>query len=229
MLRLIKQQIKRQIYAARGLKPDVTLPLETVNPGDQAWTVAAGTLHTGNIVYSLGLAENIEFDLNLIRDHNVELHGFDPTPASVEWIRKQDLPTAFYHHPIAVAAHDGTLQFSLPNPGTGMCASAHLAPHAGTVEVPCKQISTIMKELGHDHIDLLKMDIEGTEYEVIDEILENNLRIDQILVEFHHRFSGIGIKKTLTAVAKLRAAGYQLFHVSPWCEEYAFLKNTPNL
>jgi len=224
MFRAIKQQVKRQLYAARGLRAEIALPLETVNPGDQAWTVAAGTLRPGNIVYSLGLAENIEFDLNLIRDHDVELHGFDPTPASVEWIRSQVLPAGFHHHPVAVAGHDGTLEFSLPEPGTGMCASAHLAASAGTVQVPCKRISTIMTELGHDRIDLLKMDIEGTEYEVLEEILGNQLRIRQILVEFHHRFPGIGMKKTLDAVAALRRAGYQLFHVSPWCEEYAFLK-----
>lgn len=106
----------------------------------------------------------------------------------------------------------------------GGCASAHLEANAGTVTVPCKRISILMSELGHDHIDLLKMDIEGTEYEVIAEILSNKIPINQILVEFHHRFPGIGMEKTLCAVAALRSAGYQLFHVSPWCEEYAFIK-----
>jgi len=81
-----------------------------------------------------------------------------------------------------------------------------------------------MRDLGHSRINLLKMDIEGSEYDVIDDILTNNLEVGQILVEFHHRFADIGMKKTLTAVAALRAAGYELFHISPWCEEYAFIK-----
>ena len=224
MLRELKKLIKQQLYAARGLCADITIPVHTVNPGDQAWTIATGTLQPGAVVYSFGLAENIEFDLNLIRDFGVEVHGFDPTPDSVKWIQSRKLPAGFHHHPVAIAGHDGTLQFSLPEPGTGICASAHLEASGGSVTVPCKRISTIMNELGHDHIDLLKMDIEGTEYDVIDEILGNHLEIDQILVEFHHRFPGIGMGKTLKAVAGLRRAGYQLFHVSPWCEEYAFLK-----
>ena len=81
-----------------------------------------------------------------------------------------------------------------------------------------------MEELGHNHIDLLKMDIEGAEYEVLDEILRHELPVRQILVEFHHRFPGIGIGRTLDTVKRLRDAGYKLFHVSPWCEEFAFLK-----
>lgn len=224
MLRTIKQKVKQLLYAAKGLRAESNIPVHIVNPGDQAWTIAAGTLQPGAIVYSLGLADNVEFDLNLIRDFGSEVHGFDPTPASVEWIQSQKLPPEFHHHAVAVAGHDGTLNFSLPDPGMGSCASAHLAANAGTVTVPCKRISTLMSELGHDHIDLLKMDIEGTEYEVIAEILSNKIQINQILVEFHHRFPVIGMEMTLNAVAALRGAGYQLFHVSPWCEEYAFIK-----
>jgi hypothetical protein len=68
------------------------------------------------------------------------------------------------------------------------------------------------------------MDIEGMEYKVIDQLVMENFDIKQILVEFHHRFSGIGLRKTLLAVQKLRNSGFKLFHVSPWCEEYAFIK-----
>jgi hypothetical protein len=32
------------------------------------------------------------------------------------------------------------------------------------------------------------------------------------------------MKKTLSTVEALRRAGYHLFHVSPWCEEYAFIR-----
>jgi len=257
MLRFFKQRLKRALYAARGLKPDIKIPVTTVNPGDQAWYFADGTLKEGDIVYSLGLATNIEFDLNLIEKFGVEVHGFDPTPESVEWVRSQSLPPQFHHHAVAVAGHDGELTFQLPEK-EGHCARAigasdqkpevrpqtpdlrsltselrtltsdsrpsTLDPRPSTLTVPCKLISTLMRDLGHSRINLLKMDIEGSEYDVIDDILTNNLEVGQILVEFHHRFADIGMKKTLTAVAALRAAGYELFHISPWCEEYAFIK-----
>lgn len=94
MWRKTKQKIKQLLYAAKGLRADNNTPVHIVNPGAQAWTIASGSLQPGAIVYSLGLADNVEFDLNLIRDFGSEVHGFDPTPASVEWIQRQELPPA---------------------------------------------------------------------------------------------------------------------------------------
>jgi len=39
------------------------------------------------------------------------------------------------------------------------------------------------------------MDIEGAEYEVIDDLIASGIRPKQILVEFHHRFKNVGVKK----------------------------------
>ncbi|MEI6070672.1 MAG: hypothetical protein WCS31_02685 [Verrucomicrobiae bacterium] len=65
---------------------------------------------------------------------------------------------------------------------------------------------------------------EGSESEGVRYILKIKLQIDQIIVGFHHRFSGVGMRKTLDSFASLRKAGYRLFHISPWCEEYAFIR-----
>jgi len=45
-----------------------------------------------------------------------------------------------------------------------------------------KTFDDITRELGHNHIDVLKMDIEGSEYDVIGTILASPVTIDQILV-----------------------------------------------
>lgn len=44
------------------------------------------------------------------------------------------------------------------------------------------------------------MDIEREEYDVLDEIAEGRLEIQQVLVEFHHRFPGVGIDRTRRAI-----------------------------
>ena len=50
-----------------------------------------------------------------------------------------------------------------------------------------KDINTIMRGLRHSHIDLIKLDIEGYEYFVIDQVLA--LRPEQIVLELHtHTF-----------------------------------------
>ena len=94
------------------------------------------------------------------------------------------------------------------------------APDA--IQVQMKQLSTIMNELGHTDINLLKMDIEGSEYEVIRSLESSSIRPKQLLVEFHHRFPEIGPSKTLSAIQELREIGYQLFSVSDSGEEFGF-------
>jgi hypothetical protein len=82
---------------------------------------------------------------------------------------------------------------------------------------------SFLAELQHSRIDLLKMDIEGAEYAVIDDIVASGIIVKQLLVEFHHRWKEVGVSKTKHAVRKLNAAGYRIFAVSPNGEEYGFL------
>ena len=92
------------------------------------------------------------------------------------------------------------------------------------IPAPVHRLTTIMERLGHDHIDVLKMDIEGAEYGVIADLLSCNIRVDQLLVEFHHRWAEIGVNKTKQAVRELNERGYRIFNVSHNGEEYSFLK-----
>lgn len=64
------------------------------------------------------------------------------------------------------------------------------------IQVPVRSFTSIVKELRHDLIDVLKMDIEGSEHVVLDDILGSGVKIKQILIEFHHRFKGVGIKRS---------------------------------
>lgn len=81
-----------------------------------------------------------------------------------------------------------------------------------------------MSSLGHDHIDLLKMDIEGFEYDVFDQMLELGISPRCILVEFHHKQFGTP-EKTRLSVSKIKNAGYQNFWISDLGAEYGFLRN----
>src|SRR5205823_6044417 len=85
------------------------------------------------------------------------------------------------------------------------------------------RLSTAMRELEHARIDLLKMDVEGAEYAVIQDMLAGGIRPRQLLVEFHHRFRGVGRRATTRALQALEAAGYRIFHVSPTAREFAFI------
>ena len=63
-------------------------------------------------------------------------------------------------------------------------------------------------------MDMLKIDVEGAEYEVLEQLLASGHRPAQLLVEFHHRFADIGKARTADMLGRLRDAGYLLVFVS---------------
>jgi hypothetical protein len=87
------------------------------------------------------------------------------------------------------------------------------------------RLRTIVAMTGHDRIDILKMDIEGAEYQVIDDIIKSNIDIGQILIEFHHRFIDNGIRMTKKSINKLNQHGYKVFNISNSGEEFSLIKS----
>jgi len=190
------------------------------------WCVCPDTLSASSVVYSFGVGEDISFDLELIRRFQVQLHAFDPTPRSIEWIRRQTLPNEFVFHEYGLADFNGRCTFLPPtNPLHVSHTIVQRKSPWPAVELPVQRLATIMQSLGHYRIDLLKMDIEGAEYGVLRDVLSSGMGVEQLLVEFHHRWPEVGVEKTKKAIRELNQAGYRIFHVSPTGEEYSFRKN----
>ena len=58
-----------------------------------------------------------------------------------------------------------------------------------TVTVPVTTLSALMQERGHSYLDILKIDIEGSEYGVLEQMIEQNIMpFTQLLVEYHDCF-----------------------------------------
>jgi len=190
------------------------------------WYVCPQDLSASSVVYSMGVGEDISFDLALIQRFGLQVHAFDPTPRSIEWLQNQAVPIEFMFHAYGVAGFDGSCAFLPPEDPAHV--SHTIVPRESSrppIEVPVHRLGTIMKMLGHEQIDLLKMDIEGAEYSVLADMLACHLQVKQILVEFHHRWPHIGVEKTKQAIRALNRAGYRIFSVSPSGEEYGFLQS----
>jgi FkbM family methyltransferase len=193
------------------------------------WSFCPDAIREDSVIYSFGVGGDISFDLQLMKHFDLHIHAFDPSPESVAWIENQDLPDAFHFYPYGLAAMDGEISFAEPSdPGIHSLFTTHSEEKAGEGLVqhvlPVHRLSTIVKKLGHQKIDILKMDIEGAEYEVIEDIITLPVPVSQVLIEFHHRFTHIGLKRTRQAIAKLNGAGYKIFKVSATGEEFSFIK-----
>ncbi|MDX1509174.1 MAG: FkbM family methyltransferase, partial [Woeseiaceae bacterium] len=98
------------------------------------------------------------------------------------------------------------------------------------IEVPCYTVATIAEKLGHSRIDILKLDIEGAEYDVLDGLLQSDVRPTQLLVEFHHRFFENGLQRTADIIERLRDAGYKIMAVRAESgREIGFLYDPPRV
>lgn len=192
-----------------------------------SWTVSTEKIDKNTILYSFGVGTDISFDTEMISRYGLKVYAFDPTPKSIQWVKDQNLPKEFIFEPHGLAAESGEIEFTLPENSNYVSGSIHnvLGSKGNTIRVPVKNLEEIMKSFSHTHIDILKMDIEGAEYDVIDYIIDKKIDVKQILVEFHHRFPTIGIAKSKNAINKLKLAGYKIFHVSVTGEEYSFIKD----
>jgi FkbM family methyltransferase len=187
-----------------------------------AWVVPEGVLCKDSVVYSAGVGLDVSFDEALIALYGCDVFAFDPSPAAAEFVAHRTLPRQFKFFPVGVAGEDGESGFSPSAKSEGSFWKADSA-HAATAKMSVHRVASLMRQFGHDRIDLLKLDIEGYEYEVIADMLASQIFPRCILVEFHHyqlRDPG----STKASVERLRSAGYDLFWVSDLGTDYGFIR-----
>lgn len=179
-----------------------------------------------SIVYSFGIGKDISFDRGLIAEYSCQVHGFDPTPKSIQWISTENLPPNFLFHPYGISVSTGTYKFYLPRNKQRISGSLSRQKYVNSqdsIVVHMKSLADIMDLLGHEKISVLKMDIEGSEFEVLENIMQLGIDIDQIAVEFHHRFYKYGLVKLYRVLRFLRSRGYMLFAISRPHRELSFI------
>lgn len=194
-----------------------------------SWQYIPELLDENSIVYSLGVGDLIDFDLDLISDFGLTVHAFDPTPFAEEWVQAQSLPDQFVFHAWAAAGEDGTLRLYRrvntrgKRSGVMWTAGSDAGDATDYIDAPAYTIQTMMEKLAHDRVDLLKIDVEGAEYLILEGLNEVANLPKQLLVEFHHRFPGIGKQRTAVSIDKLRALGYRIFGISETGREVCFV------
>lgn len=197
-------------------------------------------LSSDSVCYCIGAGEDISFDTELKVIYDAQVYIFDPTPEGINHFQKlkectnmnqaltleSSVPFTYRisaEHldsitfvEIGVWDQTATLKFFAPQREDYASHSLYLFKESNDyIEAPVDRLSNLMNKLGHTTVDVVKLEIEGAEYTVIDTIVEDNLDVKSILVEFdevHHandKAFHFRIKKTCD---KLKKAGYVLVH-----------------
>src|SRR5579872_1964331 len=222
-LKYCKRVVRTGLGYDHLLRPDRSLDCAHIGSEYGGWVVATGRLArtAPPIVLSFGLGDDISFDETVCAEFGAKVYGFDPTPASLNWISTRDIPAEMKIFPIGIACMDGKQTFAIPIKEERGNYSVKTRRGTG-ISCDVMRYTSILAMLKLSRVDILKLDVEGSEYDVIPEILDSPVRPTQLLVEFHHRLHNIHVNQTLAAVRKIRQAGYFLFSVSSGGREMSF-------
>ena len=207
------------IVAKRRFRVEPRGDLRRLGSEYGGWLVPLSLLSASSTCYCVGVGEDISFDRALMDATGCEVHAFDPTPKAKRFVTEHctRLPR-FHFHDVGVWNEDTVVRFFAPQDPTHASYSISNLQHTEQfVEAPCKRLATLTRELRHDRIDLLKLDVEGAEYPIIAGMLADGVRPRVFCVEFHLP----SFAKVRAAVRGLQSAGYDLVQIDFW--NYTFV------
>ncbi len=175
-----------------------------------------------SIVYSCGVGQDLLFDEAVHAAHGCPVYLFDPTPASIRFM-ESNTAAHFHFHPWAVSDADAVLTLHADrHADTNLSESFSIharSPYAAaTIEVEAYTLHTLMQKLGHDRIDVLKMDIEGAAEGALLHLLEQNVYPEQIVCEFeaprNHAETDACCARLANIFEKLKRLDYDVYRIT---------------
>ncbi len=188
------------------------------------WWLDSRRLAAAPLLIDCGLGKDISFPVSFLDQFGGRVVGVEPNPHSLEYC-KNVAPKGMRIIPQAFWIETGnTLTFHLPRPQeelpkgadgvSGSILDSHTYVGDESISVETISFAEILKQEQRQECDVLKMDIEGAEYEIL-EALCNSGEIalaKQLLVEFHHGATSYTQADTERIVSMLEARDFRLIH-----------------
>ncbi len=215
--------------------------IEKIGTEYGAWHCIPGAFTPGGVALCAGAGEDVSFDVLLNTRHGLHVICVDPTPRAIAHVRGLLAAAArgatvpietgpasyalegfeaerFEFLPVALWSDDGSLRLYAPrDPAHVSHSAANLQHTTEFIEVPAARLDTLLAARRIVELALLKLDIEGAEYAVLDALLAGRCRPAQLLVEFDElnapQSPAVGARVG-RRVRALLAAGYRLARVA---------------
>lgn len=207
--------------------------------------VCLDLIEDGSTIVSGGIGNDVEFERECIHKKNVKVIGFDPTDTAELFIAKYKSDKKFNKNyefkKLAITADSQPIKLYYGDDDFMSSTSSEHRDVLSTNYKICESVSLNDILIEYKNISYLKLDIEGPEYEIINNL--GGINIPQISIEFHHhcdkRFT---LEDTISCVRKLVDMGYEVFdygefhgrkrklpkYVSKWSDlncEFLFIKS----
>jgi FkbM family methyltransferase len=201
------------------------------------WYCCRELLSPDRTAMCCGAGEDISFDVALNAQWEMRIICVDPTPRSIRHVaaflaasrdgRRMLIEAGplsyemtgfredkFTFVPCAVWSSDGILDLFAPKDPAHVSYSAVNLQHTSEmIQVPSSTVASLLRDSGVARLSLLKLDIEGAEYEVLRSMLSARIHPEQLLVEFdqvNQPLTPLFWVELVRVLQALRDAGYRL-------------------
>lgn len=168
----------RRFFQATRDKPDILIDVD---------------LPEGAVVLDVGAftgewSERVLQRADQTGPRNLRIHAFEPEPGSIERLRAgvgQDPRVEL--HPFGLSGRDRLERLAIGGPGSSVFVDPTTPGFVGSTEVELRDVDAVLAALAVDRIDLLKINIEGGEFELLDRLHETGRleRTGTVIVQFH--------------------------------------------
>jgi len=126
-----------------------------------------------------------------------EIYAFEPDKKTFELLKKnvsQNRLKNVHLFNSAISDKNGKIDFFIDSksPGSLVMSTKQERMPKDKITVDCISLSSLIKNKNLSKIDYIKMDIEGSEDEVIQDLNKNNQlkNVEKFSIEYHHKISG---------------------------------------
>ena len=220
---------------------ELMLPKEYQRLGTRygGWWVNVKSLPSKPLLIDCGLGEDVSFPVEFIKAFpGSKVVGVEPNPRSLNYCYKncpksmEIMEGAFWiNNNETIVFHLPRSIDDLPDGADGVSGSLHdshdYVSGGDVIRVSTIDLDSILLQLKNDQCDVLKLDIEGAEYEILNQLTKNCKikKVSQLLVEFHHGVTSHTIADTNKVAKNIISCGFDLihtedrnyiFHISKW-------------
>lgn len=172
-------------------------------------------------VWSFGAGEDISFELLIARQFATDVYIFDPTPRAISYCnqmldQERNLSGRMHFFPFGIWAETGTMRFFAPKNKDHVSHSIVNLQHTRDYfEAECLSPLDILERTGSEPPAIVKLNIEGAEYEVMRAIFDSALEPRIICITFdelHTAIDAAADKRMTELTARFRQEGYEAIH-----------------
>lgn len=187
------------------------------------WCIDPASLQEYPVLFSGGAGNDISFEQLFIEKFNGYVYLYDPSPTGRHTFNKYNGPDKIIYHSTALGKTN--LGVKMAEPKDPQEGSWTIPQNNGGNFEEFESVSLVdeISRYGFKYVDVVKLDIEGFEYDVLDDLLDSNIVVKQILVEFHDFFQNVSVWQSIKMRSKLRKKGYVCFHKNQY--DFSFIKN----